>query len=148
MKVDKPSQDVDLSNIPGEFRENYRFLTELINCEHKNTSASRGLEALVSERLSFMRGKLNRRQVKILNQYLQTVDDNDPDALYAPVPAELEASIRIRKRSTWLPWEAEAIRKIDRWRDDVSHIVQHWTGTLSSSPETSLLRPISGKSST
>ena len=45
-----------------------------------------------------------------------------------PVPAELEASIRIKRRSVWLPWEAEAIRKIERWREDLYTITRYWAG--------------------
>jgi hypothetical protein len=131
MNVEKPTLETDLCSIPGEFRENYRFLTELINCEHKNNSISQDLEALVEKRLCRLRGKLNRRQMKILSHFLKEAGDRDTDSLDPPVPAELEASIRIRKRSTWLPWEAEALRKIDRWRDDIHCIMRQWSGDFS-----------------
>ncbi|MGC8604000.1 MAG: hypothetical protein ACP5VS_09955 [Desulfomonilaceae bacterium] len=122
MRVDKSAQDVDLSSIPAEFRENYKFLSELIDCKEKNNVASKGLESMVEERLKILRGKLNRRQLKILTNYLSRIEDDDENLLTPPVPAELEASIRIRKKATWLPWEAEAIRKIERWRSDVGQI--------------------------
>ncbi len=138
MNVEKPTPDTDLSSIPGEFRENYRFLTELINCEHKNNSVSQGLEALVEKRLCRIRGKLNRRQMRILSDFLKDESDRDPDSLCPPVPVELEASIRIRKRSTWLPWEAEAVRKIDRWREDIMCIMRQWSGDF---PMPTDLRP-------
>ena len=35
MRVDKSAQDMDLSSIPAEFRENYKFLSELIECKEK-----------------------------------------------------------------------------------------------------------------
>ncbi|MGC8659017.1 MAG: hypothetical protein ACP5U1_08080 [Desulfomonilaceae bacterium] len=126
MRVDKSAQDMDLSSIPAEFRENYKFLSELINCKEKNNSASKGLESMVEERLKTLRGNLNRRQLKILTDYLSHIDDDDDAILTPPVPAELEASIRIRNRSTWLPWETEAIRKIEKWRADVRHITVLW----------------------
>jgi hypothetical protein len=138
MKADKSAPDMDLSSIPGEFRENYRFLTELISCKDKNNSAAEELENLVEERLCHIRGQLNRRQLKILNQFLKYAKSNDPELLSPPVPAELEASIRIKKRGTWLPWEAEAIRKIERWRTDISCITQHWTGSAPTSTATTL----------
>lgn len=125
MRVDKSAQDMDLSSIPAEFRENYKFLSELIECKEKNNLASRGLESVVEERLRVLRGKLNRRQLKILTDYLGEVEEED-NLLAPPVPAELEASIRIRKKTTWLPWESEAIRKIERWRNDVGHIGILW----------------------
>jgi len=128
MTLDKSAVDVDLSSIPGEFRENYRFLTEMITCDEKNRTAARGLEALVDRHLCRIRGNLNRRQIGILNRYLQEAQATE--GLAPPVPVELEASIRIRKRATWLPWEAEAIRKIDIWRKDVQCIMQQWSGSI------------------
>ncbi len=35
MRMDKSAEDVDLSCIPSEFRENYKFLSELIECKEK-----------------------------------------------------------------------------------------------------------------
>ncbi len=138
MSVDKSAQDIDLSSIPGEFRENYRFLNELISCKEKNLTVSRRLDEFLDERLGALRGRLNRRQMKIVNDYLAYCDDQESHDEYdnqmpdPPVPVELEASIRIRKRSTWLPWEAEAIRKIDRWRTDLKLITQVWAECRSS----------------
>jgi hypothetical protein len=128
MRMDKSAQDMDLSSIPSEFRENYKFLSELIDCKEKNNIASMGLESMAEERLQQLRGKLNRRQVKILTDYLNQADDQDDGGpITPPVPVELEASIRIRKRGAWLPWEAEAIRKIERWRTDVGRIAILWS---------------------
>jgi hypothetical protein len=131
MKPYGDAQDTDLSSIPSEFRENYRFLSELISCRDKNQCAAGELDHLGQKSLWAIRGKLNRRQIKILNDYqAQSIDS---DSLFPPVPAELEASIRIKKRGTWLPWEAEAIRKIERWRKDVCCIVNHWNGRIPAS---------------
>ncbi len=137
MKADKTAQDTDLSSIPGEFRENYRFLSELINCKHKNNSAAQSLETVLEPRLCHIRGKLNRRQIRILNLFVKDLENSEPESLSPPVPAELEAAIRVKKRSTWLPWEAEAIRKIELWRGDLLCISQNWGAgfTASSSPK-------------
>jgi hypothetical protein len=140
MKPDKTAEDQDLSSVPGEFRENYRFLSELIDCRERNQEVSGALERLVDERLSRIRGKLNRRQTKILSDFLHSVNDDPADLPEAPVPPELEASIRTKKRSAWLPWEAEAIRKIDRWRGDILFIAREWSG------ETSAAIPFQGTS--
>jgi hypothetical protein len=130
MKVDKPALDSNPTTMPGEFGQNYRFLSELITCKEKNTCVTEGLDELLHQQLCKIRGKLNRRQMTILNQYLRGGEEHDDECVPAPVPAELEASIRIRRRSTWLPWEAEAIRKIDRWRGDIESIVRCWTQDL------------------
>jgi hypothetical protein len=144
MTLDKSAVDVDLSSIPGEFRENYRFLTEMISCDEKNRMAASGLETLVDRHLCRIRGSLNRRQISILNRFLeeaQVAEDLEP-----PVPVELEASIRIKKRVSWLPWEAEAIRKIDRWRKDVQCIVLQWTGAATVATHSSFDAPTARKS--
>ncbi|MFH0821174.1 MAG: hypothetical protein V2B18_00355 [Pseudomonadota bacterium] len=122
MKLDKSTPETDLSSIPGEFRENYRFLCELINCEHRNSTFVKLMERLTTNDLVRLRGTLNRRQSKILKDFLHASDDNDFEPLFPPVPAELEASIKIRRKSTWLPWEAEAIQKIELWRQDMACI--------------------------
>lgn len=133
MSVDKSIQDIDLSSIPGEFRENYRFLSELISCKEKNQAVGKCFDEFLDKRISSLRGKLNRRQIKLINEYLAYCEDEDgfketyDQGPEPPVPVELEASIRIKKRSTWLPWEAEAIRKIDRWRTDLKLISAAWT---------------------
>lgn len=127
MRVDKSAQDMDLSSIPAEFRENYKFLSELIECKEKNNLAVKRLESMVEEKLSVLRGKLNRRQLKILTSYLSQIEEDDDGLLNPPVPAELEASIKIRHRTGWLPWESEAIRKIERWRADVDRISSVWS---------------------
>jgi hypothetical protein len=146
MKADRSAPDTNLSSIPGEFRENYRFLTELISCKDKNSVAAGELENLVEEHLCRIRGQLNRRQLKILNQFFKQAKNDDPELLSPPVPAELEASIRIKKRTTWLPWEVEAIRKIERWRTDILSITQHWNrdSAVSSAPAGKLKSKSSG----
>ncbi|MDQ1239529.1 MAG: hypothetical protein QG577_1715 [Thermodesulfobacteriota bacterium] len=127
MRMDKSAHDIDPCTIPGEFKENYRFLSELIRCRDKNYSICQGLASLGEANLMASRGQLNRRQLKIVKDFFSGIhqSDGDGDSLPAPVPEELEASIRIRKRSTWLPWEAEAIRKIEKWREDAHFILQN-----------------------
>ena len=142
MKVDKTAQEVDLASIPAEFRENYKFLCELINCRLKNDSITKRLEEVAENRLCNLRGKLNRRQLKIITRFLEELDLEQSECLAPPVPPELEASLRLRKRSTWLPWEAEAIRKIERWRADLSHIVQSWGDQLGIRSRSATIRAI------
>lgn len=120
----------DLTSIPGEFRENYLFLCELINCEENNNAARRALADLAEEDLEHIRGKLNRRQLALVRRFIRGLKVRDAECLTPPVPAELEASLRIRERSTWLPWELEAIQKIDRWRTDVARIKRHLEQTI------------------
>jgi hypothetical protein len=127
MKPDKTVQSPSLASIPGEFKENYLFLRELITCHEKNKAAKKVLQPLVHIAELQVRTGLNRRQRKILKDFLDGSQQNISEYFDAPVPPELEASIRIRKRSTWLPWEAEAIHKIEQWRADLGCITLHLT---------------------
>jgi len=133
MKPDSTATDSDLSSIPGEFRENYRFLCELINCKQKNDKAARKLASFQDRSPVELTSRLNRRQAKIFKDFLKERASNPRESLWAPVPVELEASIRIRKRSTWLPWEAEAIHKIELWREDV-HCITRCLAATSDKP--------------
>lgn len=128
MKLEKTARESQSSNIPGEFKENYRFLCELISCEESNNRASMALQGLDDACIEELRNRLNRRQVKIARDFVRDCLDEDPETFPPPVPAELEASIRIRHRASWLPWEAEAIRKIERWRKDLSCIAAQLNG--------------------
>jgi hypothetical protein len=139
MKLDKTAQELDLASIPAEFRENYKFLCELINCRQKNNNVTEPLEQILENRLCNLRGKLNRRQLGILTRFLNGCEADESECLIPPVPPELEASLRLRKRSTWLPWEAEAIRKIERWRADISCIIQCWGENLTVAPPTATI---------
>ncbi len=142
MKLDKSAQELDLTSIPAEFRENYRFLCELINCRQKNSTVTDRLEQIMENRLCNLRGKLNRRQLGILTRFLRGSEADESECLMPPVPPELEASLRLRKRSTWLPWEAEAMRKIERWRADIACIVQSWGENLSIASPSATIRSL------
>ncbi len=126
MKPQRTAEDPELASIPTEFRENYRFLSELIDCRERNNSFKRGLRALIERNASYLATRrLNQRQMKLVKAFFKALRHRNPDCFSPPVPAELEASIRIRDKPTWLPWEAEAIQKIERWRGDISCIRRH-----------------------
>jgi hypothetical protein len=126
MKPQRTAEDPELQSIPTEFRENYRFLSELIDCREWNNSFKRGLKALIERNAPYLTtGRLNQRQTKLVKSFFKALRHRTPDCFSPPVPAELEASIRIRDKSTWLPWEAEAIQKIELWRGDISCIRRH-----------------------
>ena len=45
--------------------------------------------------------------------------------LQCPVPHELERDILAKSPEERLPWEVEALEKIDQWREDVKKIRAH-----------------------
>ena len=86
MKLDKTAQELDLTSIPAEFRENYKFLCELINCRQKNSAVTERLEQVIENRLCNLRGKLNRRQLGIVTRFLKGNEADESECLTPPVP--------------------------------------------------------------
>ena len=103
MKPERTADDPELSSIPTDFRENYRFLSKLIECREKNDSFRTGLKALIERNPPHVGARLNQRQIRLVRGFLKALRQRSVDCFSPPVPAELEASIRIRDRSTWLP---------------------------------------------
>jgi hypothetical protein len=124
MSVEMPHEDMDLSSIPADFRHNCKFLCQLIECKDKNDLVISPLQELLHGRADKKPTELNKRQKTILKKILEGLERQDIECFDPPVPAELEASIRVKPRRCRLPWEAEAIRKIDLWRKDVRHMVE------------------------
>lgn len=122
MKIKETPRRCSAVGITCEFRENYLFLRELIQCREKNDLVLQGFDSMSIEEKSELRRALNRRQHRILGEIFRQAAPEDGEDGPAPVPPELEASIRVRRRASWLPWEAEAIQKIERWRSDVLKI--------------------------
>jgi hypothetical protein len=143
MRADRTAHEADIQSVPAEFRENYRFLTELIDCKQKNDAAELKLQRLEAVSWGGLRARLSRRQQKIIRDYLEAVSLEPNESFQPPVPPELEASIRVRARDTWLPWEGEAIDKIERWRDDVLSIGE----TLTKGPAKTRTRSLVAKRS-
>jgi hypothetical protein len=62
---------------------------------------------------------IDQKQIKELFRVLRKLERNLKECCTAPIPDELEGSIRSRDGSEWLPWEMEAIEKVDAWREEV-----------------------------
>jgi hypothetical protein len=62
---------------------------------------------------------IDKKQIKELFRVLRKLERNYKECCSAPIPEELEGSIRSRQDSEWLPWEFEAIEKVDTWREEV-----------------------------
>ena len=65
---------------------------------------------------------LPKRDFQDLNRRVRNILKCFSSALTPPVPLDLEKSIRARSKDNWLPWEAEAIEKIEAWRAEVKEI--------------------------
>ena len=100
----------------------YDYLKEIIKVASKNGWDMEGL-VLVSKDLPANPDRpLPKRDFQDLNRRVRNILKCFSSALTPPVPLDLEKSIRARSKDNWLPWEAEAIEKIEAWRAEVKEI--------------------------
>lgn len=59
-----------------------------------------------------------KKEMKQLFKYLRKIEHHYEELSTPPIPNELEKSIRNRAKKDWLPWELEAIQKIEIWREE------------------------------
>ncbi|MFH0960454.1 MAG: hypothetical protein V1897_17320, partial [Pseudomonadota bacterium] len=62
---------------------------------------------------------LNKKDLKQLSKFLRKIEHHYEELSNPPIPVELEKSIRSRSKEKWLPWEFEAIQKIDDWQKEL-----------------------------
>ncbi|MCA1959288.1 MAG: hypothetical protein LDL33_00730 [Desulfomonile sp.] len=101
---------------PYDFNENYRYLKKLIGELRKENTES------VAEQIfggTEREKRLTKKEMKQLFRFLRKIEKHYEECSAPPIPEELEASIRKRDSRDWLPWEMEAIEKIEVWREAV-----------------------------
>lgn len=113
---------VGVSEPPGDFNSNYRNLKQLINKALKEGTPLEELR-LIPRRGSHGRERqLSRDDLLKLLQIIRRIRTRYQRLLYPPVPKELERDVLAKAPDQRLPWEAEALEKIEQWRDDVRRI--------------------------
>ncbi len=96
-----------------DFNQNYHYLKRLIE-ELKMENRDTVRERIFGEG---ERGRnLTKREMKQLFKFLRKIENHYEECRTPPIPVELEKSIRSRETTDWLPWELEAIEKVDGWR--------------------------------
>ncbi|MEJ2717863.1 MAG: hypothetical protein P8182_12095, partial [Deltaproteobacteria bacterium] len=100
----------------------YDYLKEIIKVAKRNGWDLNSLQLVPKDLPPNPDAPLTRREFQHLNQSVRAVLKRFSQALTPPVPPDLEKSIRRRQPETWLPWEVEAIEKIDNWRGKIRRI--------------------------
>jgi len=97
-----------------DFDHNYRYIKKLIQELMAQNRGSLKRDMLSrNERIPHLTKKETLDLAKVLRKIeLQYTEYSKP-----PIPKALETSIRRRNDADWLPWELEAIEKIDVWRE-------------------------------
>jgi hypothetical protein len=61
---------------------------------------------------------LTKKDMQDLARALRRIELQYAEYSKPPIPKALETSIRRRNDTDWLPWEMEAIEKVDVWREE------------------------------
>jgi hypothetical protein len=111
-----------VSEPPGDFKSNYRHLKQLIN---KALKEGTPLEELCLVPKNPTQGKprqLSRQDLVSLLHIIRRIKVQYQALLESPVPRELERDIRMKTPQERLPWETEALEKVDQWQRDVETV--------------------------
>jgi hypothetical protein len=113
---------VGVSDPPGDFNSNYRYLKQLINKALKEGTPLEELR-LIPKHGSKKPGKqLSRDDLIKLLHIIRRIKSRYQRLLQSPVPRELERDILVKRPESRLPWEQEALDKIEQWREDVKRV--------------------------
>jgi hypothetical protein len=107
---------------PGDFNSNYRYLKQLINKALKEGTPLENLHLIPKgpsrkKPKQFSKGDL----IKLLH-IIRRIRTRYQRLLQSPVPRELERAILAKSSEQRLPWESEALEKLERWREDVGNV--------------------------
>jgi hypothetical protein len=100
----------------SDFNSNYKYLKKLIQ-DLKGENSDSVRKELFGD--SEQARPLNKKDMKQLSKFLRKIEHHYEELSNPPIPKELEKSIRGRAKEKWLPWEFEAIQKVDNWRSEL-----------------------------
>ncbi len=97
-----------------DFNHNYRYIKKLIQALMAQNRGSLKRDMLSgNEHIPH----LTKKEMLDLARVLRKIELQYAEYSKPPIPKALETSIRRRNEADWLPWEMEAIEKIDVWRE-------------------------------
>lgn len=99
----------------SDFNGNYKYLKKLLQDLKGENSDSIKKELFGDAEPD---KPITKKDMKQLFKCLRKIEGHYEELSNPPIPKELEKSIRKRLESDWLPWEQEAIQKIDVWRNE------------------------------
>jgi DNA-binding transcriptional MerR regulator len=111
-----------VSEPPGDFSSNYRHLKRLINKALKEGTPLEELRLIPKKPSTAPQRQLSREDLLKLLHIIRRIKTRYQRLLQSPVPRELERDIRAKTCELRLPWENEALEKVEQWRQDVSAV--------------------------
>jgi len=104
---------------PGDFKSNYRYLKKLINRALKEGTPIEQLHLVPRQPSPERARELSREDLIKLLHIIRRIKSRYKALLQPPVPRELERDILAKPVDQRLPWETEALDKIEQWHRDV-----------------------------
>jgi len=111
-----------VSEPPGDFNSNYRNLKRIINKALKEGTSLEELKLIPKNRSGTPPRELSREDLLKLLHIIRRIKSRYQRLLQSPVPKELERDILAKSPESRLPWEEEALEKVQQWRQDVSSV--------------------------
>lgn len=111
-----------VSEPPGDFKSNYRHLKQLINKALKEGTPLETLSLVPKNSPPEQARKLSREDLANLLRIIRRIKQRYQALLECPVPKELERAIIMKSPEQRLPWENEALEKIQLWKQDVEAV--------------------------
>jgi hypothetical protein len=100
----------------------YDELKELLSVARKNGWDLEQLGLIPKDMPKPPTPTLTRKQVVERNRLIKNILRRFAGVLTSPVPAEVEQFIRSKTETEWLPWEREAMERLESWRTEVNRI--------------------------
>ncbi len=112
-----PAQGV--SEPPGDFRSNYRQLKQIIEKALKEGTPLEELHLIPKDKSRKSVKQLSKEDLLSLLRIIRRIKTRYERLIESPVPWELERDILAKTPEERLPWEEEALDKVNQWRRDV-----------------------------
>ncbi|MFH0822542.1 MAG: hypothetical protein V2B18_07300 [Pseudomonadota bacterium] len=110
------------SEPPGDFTSNYRYLKRLINKALKEGTHVEDLHLIERHPARNQPKELSREDLIRLLVTIRRIRTQYQALLQQPVPRELVRDILAKSPEERLPWEDEALEKLESWRRDVEAV--------------------------
>jgi hypothetical protein len=107
---------------PGDFESNYRHLKRTINTAIKNGVALDQLNLIPKNFSEKPPKNLSREDLLRLLKLIRRIKSRCESLLEPPVPAQLESDILAKRPEDRLPWETEALDKIETWKEALKNV--------------------------
>jgi len=111
-----------VSEPPGDFKSNYRHLKKLINQALKEGTPLEELHLIPKDSAHQASKRFDREDLLRLLHLIRRIKTRYQRLLQPPVPRLLERDILAKAPTERLPWEQEALDKLDQWRRDVEAV--------------------------